>query len=126
MKEVEPKVTWYDTIAGDGDCGTTLVSGGRALDDAIQKHTLRLTDAAHGIEDIAYIVEDSMGGTSGGLYSIYLSALAKGISDSGDKTLTVDTFCSGTSYSFAFVQNNKRHGKFYGSNSDNGNSVASV
>ncbi|KAM3164717.1 Dihydroxyacetone kinase 2 [Lachancea thermotolerans] len=92
VKEVEPKVTWYDTIAGDGDCGTTLVSGGRALGDAIQKHTLRLTDAAHGIEDIAYIVEDSMGGTSGGLYSIYLSALAKGVSDSGDKTLTVDTF----------------------------------
>ncbi|CUS24593.1 LAQU0S17e02564g1_1 [Lachancea quebecensis] len=92
VKEVEPKVTWYDTIAGDGDCGTTLVSGGKALEEAIQKHDLRLTDAAHGIEDIAYIVEDSMGGTSGGLYSIYLSALAKGISDSGDRFLTVGTF----------------------------------
>lgn len=92
INEVEPKVTWYDTIAGDGDCGTTLVSGGDALTEAIENHTLRLEDAALGIEDIAYIVEDSMGGTSGGLYSIYLSALAKGVKDSGDKSLTADTF----------------------------------
>ncbi|SCU93996.1 LAMI_0E16314g1_1 [Lachancea mirantina] len=92
VNAVEPKVTWYDTIAGDGDCGTTLVSGGKALEEAISDRTLRLQDAAHGIEDIAYIVEDSMGGTSGGLYSIYLSALAKGVQDSGHKQLTVDTF----------------------------------
>ncbi|SCV99309.1 LAFE_0A00342g1_1 [Lachancea fermentati] len=92
INEVEPKVTWYDTIAGDGDCGTTLVAGGKELSEAIKNHTLRLEDAAHGIEDIAYIVEDSMGGTSGGLYSIYLSALAKGVKDSGDKELTVETF----------------------------------
>lgn len=92
INEVEPKVTWYDTIAGDGDCGTTLVSGGKALSDAIKDHSLRLEDAALGIEDIAYMVEDSMGGTSGGLYSIYLSALAKGVRDSGDKKLAADTF----------------------------------
>lgn len=92
INEVEPKVTWYDTIAGDGDCGTTLVSGGKALTEAIDEHSMRLEDAALGIEDIAYIVEDSMGGTSGGLYSIYLSALAKGVRDSGDKKLTADTF----------------------------------
>lgn len=92
INEVEPKVTWYDTIAGDGDCGTTLVSGGKGLEEAIQNRTLRLDDAAHGIEDIAFIVEDSMGGTSGGLYSIYLSALAKAVNDSDDKSLTVDTF----------------------------------
>lgn len=92
INEVEPKVTWYDTIAGDGDCGTTLVSGGEALEEAIKNHTLRLEDAALGIEDIAYMVEDSMGGTSGGLYSIYLSALAQGVRDSGDKELTAETF----------------------------------
>ncbi|QID84462.1 Dihydroxyacetone kinase 2 [Saccharomyces pastorianus] len=92
INEVEPKVTWYDTIAGDGDCGTTLVSGGKALTEAIENHSLRLDDAARGIEDVAHIVEDSMGGTSGGLYSIYLSALAKGVDDSGDKKLTVETF----------------------------------
>ncbi|CAI4453043.1 BAH_G0016160.mRNA.1.CDS.1 [Saccharomyces cerevisiae] len=50
INEVEPKVTWYDTIAGDGDCGTTLVSGGEALEEAIKNHTLRLEDAALGIE----------------------------------------------------------------------------
>ncbi|AQZ16429.1 hypothetical protein BZL39_K00200 [Zygosaccharomyces parabailii] len=92
INEVEPKVTWYDTIAGDGDCGTTLVSGGEALSKAIDEHSLRLEDGALGIEDIAYIVEDSMGGTSGGLYSIYLSALAKGIRESGDSQLTANTF----------------------------------
>lgn len=92
INEVEPKVTFYDTIAGDGDCGTTLVTGGKALTEAIKDRSLRLDDAALGIEDIAYIVEDSMGGTSGGLYSIYLSALAKGVRDSGDSKLTAETF----------------------------------
>ncbi|CAI4879816.1 BPG_G0016960.mRNA.1.CDS.1 [Saccharomyces cerevisiae] len=38
------------------------------------------------------MVEDSMGGTSGGLYSIYLSALAQGVRDSGDKELTGGNF----------------------------------
>lgn len=98
IHEVEPKTTWYDTIAGDGDCGTTLVNGGDAILDAIKSNTLRLDDGVNGIDDLAYVVEDSMGGTSGGLYSIYLSALAKGVRESGDSAVSEKTFSVACKY----------------------------
>lgn len=98
INEFEPKTTWYDTIAGDGDCGTTLVNGGEAIIKAINDKSIRLDDGVNGIDDLAYIVEDSMGGTSGGLYSIYLSALAKGVRESGDSELSVHTFAFASKY----------------------------
>lgn len=93
MKE-EPKITKYDTVAGDGDCGETLNNGGNALLKAMKDGELRLDDAVNGISDIAEIVEDSMGGTSGGLYSIFLSALASGVRNSGEKSLNTKCMAS--------------------------------
>lgn len=113
----EPKITKYDTVAGDGDCGETLVSGALAISKALsikpadiglspkQKQaaeeqssgeapsdidSVRIHDAVDAIADIAEIVEDSMGGTSGGLYAIYLSSLAQGLhSVAKDEPLSV-------------------------------------
>jgi dihydroxyacetone kinase len=92
VMKVEPKVTEYDTIAGDGDAGETLVSGGNAIRAALKTGEIRLDDGVNSISDIAEVVESSMGGTSGGIYSIFLSALAQGVRDSGAKSLNVDTF----------------------------------
>ncbi|VVT50890.1 uncharacterized protein SAPINGB_P002914 [Magnusiomyces paraingens] len=100
--KVEPQVTKYDTVAGDGDCGETLVNGAigimrglgedsakdlatvgivkdEAEEDPIPVDKIRLDNAVETITDIASIVEDYMGGTSGGLYAIYLHALARGL-----------------------------------------------
>ncbi|KAK9450518.1 Dak1 domain-containing protein [Limtongia smithiae] len=72
----EPKITLYDTVAGDGDCGETLVNGASAILSALKNESLHLADAVQLTLEIVDIVEDSMGGTSGGLYAIFLSAFA--------------------------------------------------
>lgn len=87
--KAEPQITKYDTVAGDGDCGETLVNGANAVVKALESGAIRVDNAVHAIADIAAIVEDSMGGTSGALYSIYLNAFAQGIRESkcsGDLT----------------------------------------
>lgn len=73
--EVEPKVTWYDTVAGDGDCGETLAAGVNGLVKALDDGTLELTDAVKSLDEITDLVESTMGGTSGGLYSIFISSM---------------------------------------------------
>ena len=73
--KVEPKVTLYDTVAGDGDCGETLAAGANAIKKALANGSLDLTDAVKFFDELGDIVESAMGGTSGGLYSIFISAM---------------------------------------------------
>lgn len=70
----EPTITEYDTIVGDGDCGYTLRDGAKQVLQFIQSK-----DLARLPETVAALVHDlevNMGGTSGALYCIYLTALA--------------------------------------------------
>lgn len=93
LKEAEPKITHYDTLVGDGDCGETLVDGANAILKALDNDKdfkTRLSDPVATLAVITELVEDSMGGTSGGLYSIYLTALVKqlqSIKDLSSKSL---------------------------------------
>lgn len=87
LKEAEPKITHYDTLVGDGDCGETLVDGANAILNALEKDSdfkSRLDDPVATLAVITELVEDSMGGTSGGLYSIYLTAFVKNLQDIKD------------------------------------------
>ncbi|EMG49713.1 DAK Dihydroxyacetone kinase [Candida maltosa Xu316] len=86
LKE-EPKITHYDTIAGDGDCGHTLANGSNSILKALKEDKefkSNLSDPVATVARITELVEDSMGGTSGGLYSIYLTALVKHLKESKD------------------------------------------
>lgn len=103
VKKEEPKITKYDTVAGDGDCGETLVAGAKAITAAFAGKydtELRLDDAVDTFLDLGEIVEDSMGGTSGGLYSIYLNALAHGLKQnaSGPTELNTELFAEAAPY----------------------------
>lgn len=92
VKTQEPRITKYDTVAGDGDCGETLVTGANAITAAFEgkySSQLRLDDAVDTFLDLAEVVEDSMGGTSGGIYSIFLNALAQGLKQSGSGTASL-------------------------------------
>lgn len=80
LKEVlskELQITRYDTIAGDGDCGETLAAGANAILKALNEKRINLSDMVNALNSIAIILEDNMGGTSGGIYSIFISALAQ-------------------------------------------------
>ncbi|KAG8741472.1 Dihydroxyacetone kinase 2 [Ceratobasidium sp. 414] len=75
----EPNITQMDQIAGDGDCGTTLKAGAEAILGVLSDKSFTSSGVAGSIGKISAILSDAMGGTSGALYSIYLSALAQGL-----------------------------------------------
>ncbi|KAI1191058.1 dihydroxyacetone kinase [Nemania serpens] len=71
---VEPEVTRFDTIVGDGDCGIGLKRGA----EAVLKHLRETQATGDVVVDVAKIVpviENSMDGTSGALFAIFLNAL---------------------------------------------------
>ncbi|EHK21660.1 uncharacterized protein TRIVIDRAFT_126846, partial [Trichoderma virens Gv29-8] len=84
--EDEPLITKYDTIAGDGDCGETLLNGVNAL--------VRLFNGYHGPKMTLYEIfrlaataaERGMGGTSGAIYAIFLNAVSTSLAKSSDSS----------------------------------------
>ncbi|KAK8017577.1 hypothetical protein PG993_013903 [Apiospora rasikravindrae] len=71
---VEPDVTRYDTVVGDGDCGIGLKRGAEGILSHLSK--IELTgDAILDLAKIVSVVEVDMDGTSGAIYSIFLNAL---------------------------------------------------
>ncbi|KAI1651651.1 dihydroxyacetone kinase [Daldinia loculata] len=71
---VEPEVTRYDTVVGDGDCGIGLKRGAEAVLNHLKEKPATgdvVVDLAH----IVTVVEKAMDGTSGALFAIFLNAL---------------------------------------------------
>lgn len=80
----EPEITRYDTVAGDGDCGLTLKAGAEAILRSIKEGKVKPDDVVNSIRTVSDTIERDMGGTSGALYAIFFSALAKALNDLGD------------------------------------------
>ncbi|GMG00199.1 unnamed protein product [[Candida] boidinii] len=57
----EPKITLYDTVAGDGDCGETLANGAHAILKAMDNDEIDLSDGVKSLTQITDIVETAMG-----------------------------------------------------------------
>lgn len=89
--ENEEKLNELDRAAGDGDCGSTLSRGARAIKDHLgskDSTLLPLDDAAQLVFALSSLLEASMGGTSGAIFSLLLTASGKGLKTCTD-TLTV-------------------------------------
>lgn len=71
----ENDITKFDSIVGDGDCGTVLKRGAEAILKKYEKDD-GSDDALVNIARIVQTVEATMDGTSGALYAIFLNALA--------------------------------------------------
>ncbi|CEJ61435.1 hypothetical protein PMG11_09970 [Penicillium brasilianum] len=78
----EPTITQYDVVLGDGDCGTTLLTGATALRNALLEGLINPGDLSLGMLALAEVVTNAMGGTSGAIYGIFLSAFAASLSKS--------------------------------------------
>ncbi|KAE8385144.1 hypothetical protein ETB97_006323 [Aspergillus alliaceus] len=90
--EVEPTVTRYDTIVGDGDCGVGLKRGAEAVLALLEDPSSNLNDdVVHAVNRIVTIVENTMDGTSGAIYAIFLNALAHGLREQDKGTTTPAT-----------------------------------
>jgi dihydroxyacetone kinase len=72
--DAEPDVTRYDTVVGDGDCGIGLKRGAESVLEILSNQPLS-DDAVIHVSRIAQVIENTMDGTSGALYAIYLNAL---------------------------------------------------
>lgn len=73
----EAIITKYDTIVGDGDCGYTLRDGAKKVLSFIADKDLGQLPAT--LADLVAELEVNMGGTSGALYCIFLTALASSL-----------------------------------------------
>ncbi|KAK6348989.1 hypothetical protein TWF730_009749 [Orbilia blumenaviensis] len=80
IQHLEPTITTYDTLLGDGDCGTTLLKGVTAIHTPQQE--INTTDLSTTFSSISHIVEETMGGTSGALYGIFLNAFVNNLRSS--------------------------------------------
>ncbi|KAF8868788.1 hypothetical protein BD779DRAFT_1459135 [Infundibulicybe gibba] len=78
LLEAERKLTEFDTIAGDGDCGETFSAGANGILTAIDKGEIDIANLApmELFARIADILEDKMGGTIGALLAIFFTSLS--------------------------------------------------
>ncbi|CAH02144.1 dihydroxyacetone kinase [Kluyveromyces lactis] len=84
----EPHITHLDNQVGDGDCGYTLVAGAKAITENLDKISSKYLSQT--LAEISDHIESAMGGTSGGLYSIFISGLSKGIIEQCGENDAVD------------------------------------
>ena len=80
LGEEEAKLTKYDTIVGDGDCGITMKRGATEVEDRINKGTIPTDHPVTMFSSMADAVSDSMGGTSGILLELMFRKISSTLS----------------------------------------------
>ncbi|KAK4230451.1 Dak1 domain-containing protein [Podospora fimiseda] len=80
----EPDVTRFDTVVGDGDCGTGLRRGAEAILNHILANPLT-GDVVVDVANIVPVIEMEMDGTSGALYAIFLNSLVAALRNVSQK-----------------------------------------
>ncbi|KAL6721820.1 dihydroxyacetone kinase Dak1 [Lecanora helva] len=73
----EGEVTKYDSVVGDGDCGIGLQRGAEGVLKVLPD--ISSTDIMMALAKICPTIENTMDGTSGALYAIFLNSLASNI-----------------------------------------------
>lgn len=81
----EPDMTKFDTVVGDGDAGETLAQAAKAVKKAALEGALDLTSAGGTCLSVDAVIEHNMGGTSGALYALFFTSLAKSVIASAPK-----------------------------------------
>uniref|UniRef100_UPI00358F85F4 triokinase/FMN cyclase n=1 Tax=Myxine glutinosa TaxID=7769 RepID=UPI00358F85F4 len=94
LLEKESELNTLDMAAGDGDCGSTHARGCRAI--LKWTSTGGIPDCADGLLlGLAAVLEEHMGGTSGALYSLFLTAAAPSVCEYATPSHWVCAFQAG-------------------------------
>ncbi|CAI2353638.1 unnamed protein product [Caenorhabditis sp. 36 PRJEB53466] len=80
MSDSEKRLNHLDAVAGDGDCGSTFAGAASAIRKAL--NDLNKSRPQTLFKQLSIIFEQTVGGTSGALYALMLSAAAACFSDS--------------------------------------------
>ncbi|KAK9459235.1 Dak1 domain-containing protein [Lipomyces oligophaga] len=75
----EPKITNFDTVVGDGDCGYTLKRAATAASDFVSNLSDKEDITVTTLAKLADAIEKNMDGTSGAIFGIFLHALATAV-----------------------------------------------
>ncbi|XP_070849189.1 triokinase/FMN cyclase isoform X2 [Chaetodon trifascialis] len=75
LLEKQEELNSLDRAAGDGDCGHTHAQAARAIQDWLQDHVVPGCPGKL-LSILAGLVQEKMGGSSGALYSLFLTAAA--------------------------------------------------
>lgn len=70
---LEPQLTHWDTLVGDGDCGETCAAGAKAVLSHLE--TLATSDLVTLFRELTEVIDDAMGGTLGAIFSIFLAGI---------------------------------------------------
>lgn len=100
----EPDVTRYDTVVGDGDCGIGLKRGAEAVLELLSRKELS-GDAVVDLSKIVQVVENTMDGTSGALYAIFLNSLVHSLREEGHGEATAKIWAAALKKSCAALSN---------------------
>jgi dihydroxyacetone kinase len=84
----EDRITEYDTLVGDGDCGATLRRGAEAVLETLASDIPE--DAGLAMVDLAQAIGRSMDGTSGAIFELFFNALASQLLEFRGTTGIVD------------------------------------
>uniref|UniRef100_A0A4W6CGL8 Triokinase/FMN cyclase n=1 Tax=Lates calcarifer TaxID=8187 RepID=A0A4W6CGL8_LATCA len=75
LLEKQEELNSLDRAAGDGDCGNTHAQAARAIQEWLQDHVVPGCPGKL-LSVLAGLVQEKMGGSSGALYSLFLTAAA--------------------------------------------------
>ncbi|XP_076023789.1 triokinase/FMN cyclase [Genypterus blacodes] len=75
LREKQEELNALDRAAGDGDCGNTHMQAAKAIQEWLQGHAVPGCPGQL-LSVLAGLVQERMGGSSGALYSLFLTAAA--------------------------------------------------
>ncbi|KAL1356967.1 hypothetical protein HN51_008971 [Arachis hypogaea] len=91
----------WDSKVGDGDCGSTMYRGAKAILEDIKNYPLN--DAAETVNEIGSTIRRAMGGTSGIIYTIFCKAAYTQLKPSSGSVVTPKQWAEALAASIAAV-----------------------
>ncbi|XP_053373186.1 triokinase/FMN cyclase-like isoform X1 [Mercenaria mercenaria] len=103
LQSVKEMLDGLDSESGDGDCGSTMARGAQCIKEKLGKKEtpgLPVTNPSQLSLELASIVESVMGGSSGGIYSLFFTAASSQL----QKEVTSQTWLQAMAAGIAAIQ----------------------